>query len=259
MLYKLLAEAIGVFALCFVGGGAIYVDAMLESGPGLLGIALAHGLVLGVMITATMHVSGGHINPAVTIAMLLTGRISILHAVAYVAAQCAGGIVAGMLLWSVVFADIETPDGSFVVDAAQPTPAYDVRMLGVTDETDLSAAQSSFRSYDPNRAGVRAAVIEGVLTFFLVFTVFGTIVDPRAPKLGGLCVGAVVTADILIGGPLTGAAMNPARMVGTGLFPAIMTANSAFWGQLWVYWVGPVVGGVLAALLYQHMILKKQE
>lgn len=259
MPYKLLAEAVGVFALCFVGGGAIYVDAMLESGPGLLGIALAHGLILAVIVTATMNVSGGHINPAVTIAMLLTGRISILHAGAYVAAQCAGGIVAGMLLWSVVFADIETPDGQFVVDAARPTPAYDVRMLGLTDETDLSASQSAFRSFSAGRAAKRAVVIEGVLTFFLVFTVFGTIVDPRAPKVGGLCVGAVVAADILVGGPLTGAAMNPARMVGTGLFPAIMSSGSAFWGQLWVYWLGPVAGGALAALLYQHLILNKQE
>ncbi|MEE8170011.1 MAG: MIP/aquaporin family protein [Phycisphaerae bacterium] len=225
------AEALATFALCFIGGGAILTDAMMgDSGPGLLGIALAHGLVLSIAVTATMNVSGGHINPAVSIAMLVTGRIAPGRAVLYIVSQCAGATVAGMLLL-VMFRSLQTPDGQGVVEAvALGTPTI-----------------------NPQLSSTLAMIVEMCLTFLLVFAIFGTAVDPRHPNVGGFGIGLMVAVDILVGGPLTGAAMNPARVLGTGLFSGAET----FWPQHWVYWVGPCAGAVLGAVTYHYLILEK--
>lgn len=257
MLWKsLVAEAVGVFALCFVGGGAIYADALLgDRGPGLLGIALAHGLILGIMVTATMNVSGGHINPAVTLAMLVTGRISIVKALAYIAAQIAGGVVAGFLLSGVIFTDMTDSHGQFLMDKTKAaTPHYSVQVLGRTQEHDTDTARGgSTERFNSGKAARKALLIEGVLTFLLVFAVFGTAVDPRHPNVGGFGIGLTVAVDILVGGPLTGAAMNPARFIGTGF----MFAGEVFTQQLWVYCVGPILGAIVAALFYHHLILPR--
>ncbi len=257
LLKACVAEAIGVFALCFIGGGSIYVDAMLgDSGPGLLGIALAHGLILAIMVTATMNVSGGHINPAVTIAMLFTGRIRAGAAAAYIVAQIVGGVAAGFLLSGIIFADVRPLDdksGQRVVDiAGAATPQYDARVLGAVNE-GAAAAELGVARFDASKAATRAVLIEALLTFFLVFAVFGTAVDPRHPNVGGFGIGLAVAVDILAGGPLTGAAMNPARFIGTGF----MFSGHVFTQQLWVYCVGPTIGAVAAALLYHHLILEK--
>ncbi|MCK6484958.1 MAG: aquaporin [Phycisphaerae bacterium] len=229
-----LAEAIATFALCFIGGGSICVDAMLgEHGPGLLGIALAHGIVLSIAVTATMNVSGGHVNPAVTVAMLATGRIAPLKAGLYILSQCAGGAVAGMLLMTIARGVLDPAAARAMLDTGLGTPAFDTSKI----------------------AASTAVIIEGVLTFLLLFAVFGTAVDPRHPNVGGFGIGLMVGVDILVGGPLTGAAMNPARAFGTG----IIGGTADFWGQQWVYWIGPCAGGVLAAAAYHFGVLGRQK
>lgn len=251
----LLAEFIGVFALCLVGGGAIMTHAHLgDAGPGLVGIALAHGVILSIMVTAFMNVSGGHINPAVTAAMLVTGRISLPGAVAYIISQCAGGFLAGLILFSFIFTDVQTPDGrSVITETKNGTPFYMVEKLGADTRAEPSDDAEQQAATDGRRAAVKAVAIEAILTFFLITAVFGTAVDPRHPNVGGFGIGLTVTADILIGGPLTGAAMNPARALGTGL----ITMDADVLSQHWVYWVGPILGGVVAGLLYHHLILPK--
>lgn len=209
-----LAEAIGTFALTFVGAAAICTNQYSGGEIGLLGIALAHGTVLAVMVTATGHVSGGHINPAVTLAATLAGAIRAPMAGLYVISQLGGAVIAGFLLLRTFDVEIWQP-------VALGTPA-----LGI---------------------GVGFAIgvfVEAMLTFLLVFTVLQVAVDQRAPKhVYGFAIGAVLIFDILIGGPLTGAAMNPARAFGPAL-------ASGIWHDQLVYWLGPAVGGVLGAVAH---------
>lgn len=213
-----LAELIGTFALVFIGAGAIIIDSHTEGGVGLLGIAFAHGLVLSVVVTATMNISGGHINPAVTFGALLGRLIDGKTALLYVVAQLAGAVLAGLLLKA-----LYPPAAAAAVGLGTPVLADGV---GFT----------------------RGVLIEAVLTFLLVFAVFGTAVDPRAPKVGGFGIGLVLVFDILAGGPLTGASMNPARTFGPALAGGV-------WTDHLVYWIGPLLGGGVAALLYSHLLL----
>lgn len=253
MFAKAMAEFVGTFALCFIGGGAILMNAMMgDAGPGLLGIAIAHGLALSIAVTCAMNVSGGHINPAVTIAMLVTRRIGLGGAVVYIVAQLMGGGLAGGVLSQVVFKDLDTPKGeSVVISAFNGTPRFDASLAGsrALNERGSASSETLFK------AATRAALIEAFLTFLLVFSVFATAVDPRHPNVGGFAIGLTIAMDILVGGPLTGAAMNPAR-TWTGLVLGV--SGTEFWSQQWVYWVGPVVGGVAAALLYDAVIMKRE-
>lgn len=223
---KLVAEFIGTFALIFFGAGSICADQFLHStgqgGLGLLGIALAHGLAIGLMVTAIGHISGGHLNPAVTIGFWVTKRLSTFDALLYWIAQLAGAVAAAYLLRVVV------PHDTWLTVA-----------LGTPD-----LARDFIRPY--------AMVLEAVMTFFLVFVVFATAVDERGAfnKIAGFAIGLTVTMDILMGGPLTGAAMNPARAFG----PALAAKH---WANHGVYWVGPLAGGFLAGLLYDSLYLKK--
>ncbi|MGE0481505.1 MAG: aquaporin [Phycisphaerae bacterium] len=255
MLPALVVEAVATFALCLVGGGAIMTDAMLgESGFGLLGIALAHGIVLSIGVSWAMNISGGHVNPAVTIGMLAVGRIPIGRAAGYIAAQLLGGIAAGAVLSVVLFVNAEAADRADVVTKTwNGTPYYDVMKLGDTPGAMPATAVSERGPY-AMRAAQRALIIEAVITFLLMFAIFGTAVDPRAPKVGGFGIGLMVGVNILLAGPLTGAAMNPARVLGTGLF----IASPEFWSQHWVYWVGPTLGAIVAAFLYQFVVLEKK-
>jgi aquaporin Z len=249
----LIAEMVGTFALCFVGAGSIMADAHLgERGPGLVGIALAHGLILAVMVSATMGVSGGHLNPAVTMGMLVTGRISILGALGYILAQCLGGFLAGVLLFAFLFSPLDNPNGAQVVtETKNGTPFYEVTRLGASDQYSPLTTRPAEQKEMAQRAALRAVTIEAILTFLLVFSVFGTAVDPRHPRVGGFGIGLTLAAGILIGGPLTGAALNPARMTGT----ALITMDPGLLGQIWVYWVGPLAGGIVAALLYEFVLM----
>ena len=213
----LTAEAIGTFLFFFVGMGAVVLGQHTgDTSGGLVGVALAHGLALAVLVSAFGAVSGGHFNPAVTVAVLITGRMEPARAAMYVAAQLVGAVVAAAAL-RLVF-----PEPSWA-PVAIGTPA-----LG---------------------EGINATggiVIEAILTMVLLVAVFGTAIDPRGPKIGGLAIGLAVAADIFMGGPLTGAAMNPARWFG----PAVVSGTFDDW---YVWWIGPLVGAAIIALVYRFL------
>lgn len=212
-----LAELIGTFTLIFIGAGAILSDVLTGGKVGLTGIALAHGVAIATMVSAAGHLSGGHFNPAVTGAFVASGRMAVGTGLAYVAAQLVGALL-----------------GAFFLMAAFPEAVRKTAMLGVPL---LAQGVSS-------GTGI---VVEAILTFFLVFVIFGTAVDARGPKAaGGLFIGLVIAMDILAGGALTGAAMNPARAFGPAFFAGVWT-NQA------VYWIGPLLGGVVAGWLYHSI------
>ncbi len=218
---KLFVEALGTFLLVFLGAGSIVVSSSLGGGSGqLLLVALAHGLALGIAISIAMGISGGHINPAVTAAMYVTKRIGGRDAVSYVIAQLAGAAIGAILLLLMMPAQ-------YVAGSS----------LGAT-------------TLSPYVGVVQGIAIEAIITFILVMSVFGTTVDKRAPKIAGFGVGFTLVALILVAGPLTGAAANPARAFG----PELATLNFADW---YVYWIGPLIGGVLAGLLYDKFIMGK--
>jgi len=218
---RLTAEALGTFGLVFVGAAVVVVNGGFpNSGIGLLGIALAHAVVLSVMISATMTISGGHLNPAVTVGLLATRRIDMVSAAGYIVVQLAAACLA-----------------AFLVKLLLPADAVRSSMVGVpVIASSVTLGQ--------------AVGIELVLTFFLVSAVFGTAVSPDAPRVAGFGIGLVLLFDILVGGPLTGAAMNPARAFG----PAVISGQ---WVGHVVYWIGPLAGGILAALLWNYALLPR--
>ncbi|HEV8681687.1 MAG TPA: MIP/aquaporin family protein [Actinomycetota bacterium] len=225
---QLVAEFIGTFALVFIGAGAVVVAG--PSGSGLVGVALAHGVVLAVMVSVLAHFSGAHFNPAVTLGVWVVRKITTPRAVLYVATQLVAGIVAAFALKWVLPEQLWNPPG-----AGESLGNTTVNVsLGMTE--------------------TRAFVVEAILTFFLVIAVFGTAVDDRGPfaKTAGLTIGLVLVFDILMGGPLTGASMNPARSLG----PALATGDLS---EIWVYFAGPISGGVIAAGLYWSAFLWLRE
>lgn len=217
---RCLAELIGTFTLVFIGAGSICMGAYDDT-LSTLGVAVAHGLALAVMISALGAVSGGHLNPAVTFGFLVTGRISAVMAALYALSQLLGGILGGYLL-KLIFAD------------AEQTFNFGTPMINV----------------DQGVTAGTAILVEAILTFFLVVVVFGTAVDARHPSVGGFGIGLTVAAGILMGGSLTGAAMNPARAFGPAL-------ASGMWEMHYVYWIGPLVGGALGGLVYHHLLMDK--
>jgi aquaporin TIP len=208
---KLYAEGIATFALTFIGAGSIWV-----SGGDLLTVAVAHGMILAVMVTATMNISGGHVNPAITIGFMATKRIEPKLGAQYIAAQLAGAILAGGILYSIGAGGVGTPaPGDSIIEVSTQ----------------------------------QAILIEAVLTFLLMSAIMGTAVDDRAPAgIAGFGIGLTVMADILMGGPLTGAAMNPARWAGVWIF-GDMENNI----DLIIYTVGPIMGALLGVLLWDKM------
>jgi aquaporin TIP len=224
---KLLAEFVGTFALIFIGAGSIVAVGNeitgITPGAGLVTIALAHGLAIGTMVTAVGHVSGGHFNPAVSVAAWVTRRLTTLELFAYLVAQFAGGIVGAAVLRLVV-----------------PPDSWEPAVLGAT----LVASTIS---------DAQAITIEAVLTFFLVWVVFGTAIDPEGAfaKIAGLAIGFVIAMDIMMGGPFTGASMNPARSLG----PAVVAGE---YTGVWVYFIGPVIGAALAAVSYDQVVLRRR-
>lgn len=207
---KLYAEAIATFALTFIGAGAIWVGG---SDASLLSIAAAHGIVLGVMVTATMNISGAHVNPAITVGMMVTKRIDNKLGAYYILAQMGGAIAAGGILAALGAGGVGTPAPGDTV-------------IAVTME--------------------QAILVEAVLTFLLMTAIMGTAVDGRAPAgVAGFGIGLAVFADIMMGGPLTGAAMNPARWAGTWVF-----GDMADMMHIVIYTVGPVLGALLGVLAW---------
>ena len=210
---NLVAEFVGTFALIFIGAGALAIGA-----GGLVGVALAHGLVIVTFAYAYGHISGTHINPAVTLGLLIAGEIEFIAAIGYWIAQFLGGIL-----------------GAVVLNAVLPEAGD----LGVT-------------ILGEGVTPVQGLVVEIVLTFFLVNTIFNTAVSGKAGNFAGLAIGFTLVLSILMGGPLTRASLNPARTLG----PAIVSGNYA---DIWLYFVGPLVGAILAALLYIGVLKDKGE
>jgi MIP family channel proteins len=206
------AEFIGAFTLIFIGGGAGIV-----SGGDIVAVALANGLAIGIMVSNLGHISGGHFNPAITLAFVATRRITMLLAVVYWIAQLAGAIVAAAILRGLL-----------------KNPAF----LAAVPHAGKFGSGKGF-------------VLEAILTFFLVFAVWATAVDPRGAfkSIAGLAIGLTISVDVLAGGPLTGAAMNPARAFGPELV-------GNFWGEGWIYWLGPILGALVAGLLYEYLYLR---
>lgn len=233
-----LAEFLGVLALVFVGAGSIVslnqmadtAIATSHTGGGgqtvaaTVGIALAHGLTIAVMVMAVGHISGGHFNPAVTVAAMFTRRMKPDMGFLYILFQLLGGVA-----------------GAFLLVSALPSNWWEVYQLGTPQ-------------VNPGLDRGKAVLVEAVLTFFLVFVIFGSAIDgKRNPSsvVAGLAIGLTVTVDILVGGYLTGAAMNPARWFG----PALL---SNFFTNHFVYWAGPLLGGIIAGLVYDAAYLERK-
>lgn len=211
------SEFLGTFALVYVGSGAIMTASV--SNGNTLDVALAHGLVLSIMVTAFMPIAA-HFNPAITLGFLFTRRITPVLAAVHIAAQIAGAIVA-----------------AFALKAVYPAGVFGLMHGGGQQiATDIS--------------GMHAWVLEAIATFFLMTAVFGTVVDKRAPNVGGFGVGLTLAFGILMIGPLTGGSLNPARTFGP------MVAHGSF-EALAIYITAPIVGAVVAALLYEHLIIKR--
>jgi MIP family channel proteins len=216
------AEFIGTFALIFFGAGTI----ILTQGSDLLAIAFAHGLAIAIMVTLMAHVSGGVFNPAIQIALWLTGKMPGLRSIVYIAAQLLGAVAA-----------------AFALKWIWPAPAYDAQ--GVSGGIPAVA--------DGLALG-KAVIIEALTTFFLVWAVFASAVDDRGAfrSIAGFAIGLTITIDILATGSLTGAAMNPARWFG----PALATND---WSNWWVWVVGPIAGGIIAGVGYWYLFLHGKE
>lgn len=217
---KYLAEAFGVFIFVFIAAGSVLANWQTGGALGVVGIALAHGFVFAAMVYAVYHISGAHLNPAVTIALWATGHVKTLAGLGYIIAQLIGSAAAALLL-KVIFA------------SASPQFFLGDTVLG---------------------SGITPAVgilIEAILTFFLVWTYFGALVDKKAfPGFGGLAVGLVFAVCMLVGLNLTMAALNPARSFG----PALISSH---WEMHYVYWIGPIIGGLLAGLIYHFGLGRK--
>jgi MIP family channel proteins len=217
------AEFVGTFGLVFIGAGAVVLatNGTLD----LVGVALAHGLVLSIMVSIAGHTSGGLLNPAATVALWVTGKLTSGRAAVYIVVQLVAAVAAALLL------------------------RYLVNDTNLFDAASAGAPQVA--------AGIdsgRAIIIEAVTTFFLVWAIFGTAVDDRGPfsKTAGFTIGLVIAFDILAFGPYTGAAMNPARWFG----PALV---GGLWDLWYVYIVGPLAGAVLAGLGYWAVFLRDRE
>src|ERR1700751_574183 len=225
---KLVAEFIGTFAFVFIGAGAAAVIGDGVGLPGIAAIALAHGLALMAFAFAYGPVSGGHMNPAVTIGVLAAGAMDTITAIGYVFIQLAGGI-AGALLLRIVLGGTATGLGT-------PALAHNLALGG------------TFLTVTP----VAGFIIEAVLAFFLVTVVLSTAVAGRAGSLAPLAIGMTLTFNILMGGALTGAPFTPARALG----PMVATGRFA---DAWLYLVAPVVGAIVAAAVHSSLVLITRE
>ncbi len=222
---RCIAELIGTFVLVFLGTGSVLAVVIFLGGVdpgGLFLIGFAFGVAVLAMIYTFGHISGTHINPAVSISLWATGRLPAKDMVAYIVAQLIGAFGASVVLIIIL-----------------GTRAVDAGMGGTAPGTDISYIQ--------------AIVSEAVATFFLVLVIWGVAVDKRAPAgWAGLAIGLVVAADIWVTGPWTGASMNPARSFGP-ILALTFSGGEKSWGDFGIYVIGPVVGGVLAAVVYDFV------
>ncbi len=218
-----LAEFIATLLFVFLGAGSVIVSGGLPNGDldpaRLVAIALAHGLAIAFLVYATANISGGHINPAVTFAAFLTKNISAARGLMFVAAQLGGAVIGALLLLATI------PDAA---------------------DTNLGA-----HALGPDVSVSMGLLMEIVVTFALVFVIFATAVDPSGMgNLAPLAIGLAVLVDHILAVPITGASMNPARSFG----PALVAGE---WGDQWIYWVGPLIGGAVAGLVYQFAFMNR--
>lgn len=218
-----LAEFIATLLFVFLGAGSVIVSGGLPNGDldpaRLVAIALAHGLAIAFLVYATANISGGHINPAVTFAAFLTKNISAARGLMFVAAQLGGAVIGALLLLATI------PDAA---------------------DTNLGA-----HALGPDVSVSMGLLMEIVVTFALVFVIFATAVDPSGMgNLAPLAIGLAVLVDHIVAVPITGASMNPARSFG----PALVAGE---WGDQWIYWVGPLIGGAIAGLVYQFAFMNR--
>jgi MIP family channel proteins len=225
---KLLAEFVGTFSFVFIGAGAAAVVGDGVGLPAIAAIAVAHGLTIMVFAFAYGPISGGHMNPAVTVGVLAVGAMDIGEAIGYIGSQLAGG-VAGALLLSLVLGGASTGLGV-------PALAHNLA-LGTVSLTITPAAGS---------------MIEAILAFFLVTVVLSTAVAGRAGNLAPVAIGMTLTLNIIMGGALTGAAFNPARALG----PMVATGN---FRDAWLYLTAPIVGAIVAAILHTALVRLARE
>ena len=222
-LRPLTAEFVGTMVFVFLGAGSVV--AFAAGGPaagatGAVGVALAHGVGMAIIVSMTMSISGGHINPAVTTGLWIANKIDGKLALQYILAQLLGALV-----------------GAALVKGILPRPGVTLALGG----TPHLAGDVTF---------LQGVWIEAALTFFLVSAVFGTAISPEAPRIGGFGIGLAIFVDALVGGNLTGAMMNPARAFG----PALI--NVSLNGQA-VYWIGPLIGAAVAAALWKAVLLPR--
>jgi glycerol uptake facilitator protein len=226
---KLTAEAIGTAILVFIGAGSVPLTLLLTGAnpfgsAELSTISFAFAFAIFAAVYSVGHISGCHINPAVTIALLATRKVDVQTAVSYIGAQLVGAVFGAVL--------------TFVI------------LVG-NDPVKLGLGAVSF---NPDTSGVAIAIAaEAIGTAILVFTVFGAAVDGRAPAgFAGLIIGFIVYGIIILVGPITGAALNPARQVGPNIVEAVI-GKATNWDQVVVYIVGPILGGLIGAFLYEYV------
>jgi len=216
------AEFLATLLFVFIGAGSVVMVGGAGDNSGLVAIALAHGLAIAVLVAATAKLSGGHINPAVTLGAVVAGKMKPAVGVVYIASQLLGAIVGALLLDLLIVNEL-------------------------TDAVNLGAHGLNSDAIEGPGAGF---VVEIILTFILVFAVFATAIDKRGmANLAPVAIGLAVLIDHFVGVRLTGASMNPARSFG----PALVAGE---WDDHWIYWAGPLAGGALAALGYHFAFLR---
>jgi aquaporin Z len=225
ILKRSVAELLGTFWLVLGGcGSAVLAAKFPEVGIGLVGVALAFGLTVVTMAYAVGHISGGHFNPAVTLGLVAGGRVGIGDALPYIVAQVLGGFLAACVLMHIV-----SGNG--------------------TDAIATTLASNGYGEHSPGGYDLTSAFLtEVVMTFFFLLIILGA-TDPRAPAgFGPLAVGLALTLIHLISIPVTNTSVNPARSTG----PALLVGGWAV-SQLWLFWVAPIFGAVLAGGVYRWL------
>jgi len=226
------AEAIATYALVFFGPLSVILSVVVF-GDGLtiesiLMISLGHGAVIALMVYAFGHVSGAHINPAVTIPMMITKKISVADGIGYIIFQIIGGIIATLSLVAIL-----------------PEIGKSVLWGGHGGPSELL-----------NHSVMSGFVVEVILTFFLVLIIFMTAVHKKAPKsIAGASIGGMIFLLHIVGVPLTGAGMNPAR----SFAPAIVTGDAGLLEIQWLYWLAPIIGGIIAGVIMNYVFINKDE
>jgi aquaporin Z len=225
LLSALSAELIGTFLFITVGGAAVVSDAQTGGAVGLLGISVTFGLVIAALATAFGPISGAHFNPAVTVAFWLVGKIRTIEGIRYIAVQIVGAILAGLALKLAFGGFNGEPSVYGFASGATPLPSMGPGTLLLIG-------------------------VEAVLTSVMVFTILLAAADARAPQVGALYVGGVITACMLAGSAVSGAGMNPARWFG----PALVYGDLSY---ALIYVAGPLVGAVTAALAVRYLYAER--